>query len=207
CEEGAETEVAVLKEKGVLDYFVMVGEITPWRKKQGIRVGLGRGSAAGCLVSYLIGITQIDPIAYGLLFERFLNPDRKGLPDIDLDFQSDRRGEVKDDFIKPRYGADHVADIITHTTFQPKKVLQDLCRVFDDQISYAEAMLVTNTIEIRQDDEETTLEELVPINDKLKEFSTKYPEIWKHALRLEGQVANAGKHAAGIIITPNAVSE
>jgi len=206
-EERAETEFALLKKKGVLDYFVMVGEITRWCKEQGIRVGLGRGSAAGCLVSYLIGITQIDPIAYGLLFERFLNPDRKGLPDIDLDFQSDRRSEVKDDFIKPRYGADHVADIITHTTFQPKKVLQDLCRVFDDQISYAEAMLVTNTIEIRQDDEETTLEELVPINDKLKEFSTKYPEIWKHALRLEGQVANAGKHAAGIIITPNAVSE
>src|SRR4029079_6481031 len=107
CEEGAETEVAVLKEKGVLDYFVMVGEITRWCKEQGIRVGLGRGSAAGCLVSYLIGITQLDQIALGLLCDAFLTPDRKGLPDIDLDFQSDRRSEVKDDFIKPRYGADH----------------------------------------------------------------------------------------------------
>ena len=199
-----ETEFKVLKDKGVLDYFVMVGEVCRWAKEQGIRVGLGRGSAAGCLVSYLVSITAIDPISYGLLFERFLNPERKGLPDIDLDFQSDRRHEVKE-FIQTRYGEDHVADIITHSRFQPKSVLQDLCRVYN--VPYMEAHAVTDTIDIRADDEETTLEELLPTNEKLQEFKSKHPEIWTHAIRFEGGVKNAGKHAAGIIITPEPVAK
>lgn len=199
-----DSEFAVLKNKGVLDYFVMVGEVCRWAKSQGIRIGLGRGSAAGCLISYLIGIVQIDPIPYGLLFERFLNPGRKGLPDIDLDFQSDRRHEVKA-FIAERYGEDHVADIITHSRFQPKSVIQDLCRV--NGVPYMEAHALTDTIEIRQDDEETTLEELLPLNDKLQEFAASYPTIWDHALRLEGTVKNAGKHAAGIIITPRPIQD
>ena len=175
-----------------------------WARSQGIRVGLGRGSAAGCLISYLVGIVNIDPIPWGLLFERFLNPERKGLPDIDLDFQSERRGEVKQ-YIADKYGQDHVADIITHQRFQPKSVIQDLCRVYD--VPYEEAHKVTDTIEIRQDDEETTLEELLPTNDKLQEFKTSRPDIWEHALRMEGTVKNAGKHAAGIIITPKPVVE
>ena len=133
--------------KGVIDYFVMVGDVCRWAKSQKIRVGLGRGSAAGCLISYLIGITAIDPISYGLLFERFLNPTRKGLPDIDIDIDSERRTEVKE-YLAERYGHDHVADIITHSTFQPRKVIQDLCRVFN--VPYMEAMAVTNTIDIRK---------------------------------------------------------
>lgn len=200
--ERIEFEWKVLEDKGVLDYFVMVGEICRYCHDNDIRVGLGRGSAAGCLISYLIGITQIDPIPYGLLFERFLNPERKGLPDIDLDFQSDRRDEVKR-FIAKRYGRHHVADVITHSTFQPKKVIQDLCRVYD--VPYAEAHAVTDTIDIRQDDEETTLEELLPLNDKLQEFKANQPEIWEQALRFEGRIANSGKHAAAIIITPEPV--
>lgn len=209
-----EEEFATLKDKGVLDYFVLVGDVVRWAKMQGIHVGLGRGSAAGCLVSYLIGITAIDPINYGLLFERFLNPQRKGLPDIDIDFQSDRRHEIKAYIASKHWcegcgidhdGSAHVADIITHARFQPKSVLQDLCRVYD--IPYMEAQAVTDTIDIRQDDEETTLEELVPLNVALQEFRDKYPEIWEHALRLEGSVKNAGKHAAGIVITPKPVAE
>lgn len=195
-------EWEILKSKGVFDYFVMVGDVCRWARSVGIRVGLGRGSAAGCLISYLIGITAIDPISYGLLFERFLNPSRKGLPDIDLDFDSERRGEVKA-YIARKYGEDHVADIITHMRFQPKSALQDVCRVYD--IPYDVAHAVTDTIEIRQDDEETTLEELFPLNDKLQEFAQKYPDIWEHAKRLEGSVRNIGKHAAGIIITPSPV--
>ena len=202
--ERADSEWKILSSKGVIDYFVMVGDVCRWAKAQGIRVGLGRGSAAGCLISYLIGITAIDPISYGLLFERFLNPTRKGLPDIDIDIDSERRAEVKQ-YLADRYGQDHVADIITHTTFQPRKVIQDLCRVFN--VPYMEAMAVTNTIDIRQDSEETTLEELIPINDTLRAFRDLHPEIWTHALRLEGLVANAGKHAAGIIITPEPIGE
>jgi DNA polymerase-3 subunit alpha len=194
----------ILKEKGAIPYMVMVADIVRWAKGQGIRVGLGRGSAAGCLISYLIGITAVDPIPWGLLFERFLNPGRKGMPDIDIDVQSDRRAEVKQ-YVIEKYGADHVADIITHERFQPKSVLQRLCRAFD--VPYKEAQAVTDTIEIRQDDEETTLEELLPLNDHLKEFKSKYPHIWEHALRLEGSVANAGKHAAGVVITPKPIIE
>lgn len=202
--ERIEAEFEVLDSKGVIDYFVLVGDVVRWARKDGIRVGLGRGSAAGCLISYLIGIVAIDPISWGLLFERFLNPERKGLPDIDLDFQSERRSEVKA-YIARKYGADHVADIITHARFQPKSAIQDLCRVYD--VPYDEAHSVTDTIEIRQDDEDTTLEEILPNNDKLQEFKRKHSDIWEHALRIEGSVKNAGKHAAGIIITPRPVVE
>lgn len=202
--ERIESEFNVLQSKGVIDYFVLVGDVVRWSRNEGIRVGLGRGSAAGCLISYLIGIVAIDPISWGLLFERFLNPERKGLPDIDLDFQSERRSEVKA-YIARKYGADHVADIITHARFQPKSAIQDLCRVYD--VPYDEAHSVTDTIEIRQDDEDTTLEEILPNNDKLQQFKRKHPDIWEHALRIEGSVKNAGKHAAGIIITPRPVVE
>ena len=225
-----DTEWKVLVDKGVLDYFVMVGEIVRWcasdeplppcapgerdqysehredgYRKKPVRVGLGRGSAAGSLVSYLVGIVKIDPIAYGLLFERFLNPNRKGLPDIDMDFQSGERALVKE-FIARRYGRDHVADIITHQRFQPKKVLADLARAFD--IHYLEARKLTKPIDIRQDSEETTLEEILPLYPHLQKFIDENPhgkEIWKHGLRLEGTVANAGKHAAGVIITPRPI--
>jgi len=204
-----EREWETLKAKGVIPYFVLVGDVVRWAKSKGIRVGLGRGSAAGCLISYLIGIVAIDPISWGLLFERFLNPERKGLPDIDLDFQSDRRAEVKayiaskkwcDDCDDTHERSDHVADIITHQRFQPKLVIQAVCRVHD--LPYTESHAVTDTIEIRQDSEETTLEELLPINEKLQMWKAAHPDLWEHCLRLEGTVSNAGKHAAGIIITP-----
>lgn len=204
--ERIESEWKILKSKGVIPYFCLIGDVVRWAKSQGIRCGIGRGSAAASLISYLVGIVTIDPISWNLLFERFLNPERKGLPDIDLDFQSNRRHEVKA-YLARRYGQDHVADIITHTTFQPKKVIQDLCRVHDHDITYTEAMAVTDSIEIRQDDEETTLEEILPLNDKLREFAHSHPKIWEHALRLEGGVANNSKHAAGIIVTPRPVHE
>ena len=202
--ERIDYELGILISKGVIDYFVMLGDVIRWAKREGIRVGLGRGSAAGCLISYLIGITAIDPISYGLLFERFLNPARKGLPDIDVDFDSERRHEVKA-YLSRKYGADHVADIITHQRFQPKKVIGDLARVYG--VPLPEAMAVTESIEIRPDDEETKLEEILPLNEKLQAFKSDHPEIWKHALRLEGTVANAGKHAAGIVVTPEPVAE
>lgn len=218
-----DSEWNVLKNKGVIDYFLLTGDVVRWCKsdaplpdestwekfghfggrKEPIRVGLGRGSAAGCLISYLIGIVAIDPISWGLLFERFLNPERKGLPDIDLDFQRHRRHEVKE-YIAQKHGRDRVADIITHARFQPKSVLQALCRVYD--LPYNESKAITDTIEIRADSEETTLEELLPINEKLQEFKERYPEIWEHALRLEGTVQNSGKHASGVIITPKPIA-
>jgi DNA polymerase-3 subunit alpha len=210
-----EYEWGVLKSKGVLGYFAMVGDLVRWAKspdplpgdadpKKPIRVGLGRGSAAGCLISYLIGIVGIDPISHDLMFERFLNPDRKGMPDIDLDFDSERRDQVKEYVIR-RYGRDYVADIITHQTLQPKAVLQDVAKVFD--IDYLETKAVTDTINIKADDDETTLAQLRPINTKLDEFASRHPEAWEIANRLEGLPKNSGKHAAGVIIAPFRIAD
>jgi DNA polymerase-3 subunit alpha len=206
-----ESEWAVLAKKGVIPYMTLVGDIVRWAKSQKISVNC-RGSAAGCLISYLVGIVNVDPISWGLLFERFLNPERKGLPDIDLDVNSDRRSEVKKYIQGQKWcdqcgidhdGADHVADIITHARFQPKSVIQAVCRVYD--LPYMESHAVTDTIEIRQDSEETTLEEILPINPKLQQWKAAHPDLWEHCLRLERTVQNAGKHAAGIVITPKPI--
>ena len=198
-----EFEFGVLKEKGVLDYFVLTGDMVRWARAQGIMVNV-RGSAAGCLVSYLIGIVAIDPIGWGLLFERFLNPGRKGLPDIDLDFQDDRRDEVKQ-YLADKYGRDHIADIIAHQTFQPKAAILDVGRAFD--VPYTEVESLNKTIDIRADDEETTLEQIRQINPDLDAFAEKYPEVWMHATRLEGTVRNQSKHAAGVVITDRPITD
>jgi DNA polymerase-3 subunit alpha len=198
-----EFEFGVMKKKGVLDYFVLTGDVVRWARAQGIRTNV-RGSAAGCLVSYLIGITHIDPIGWELLFERFLNPGRKGLPDIDLDFDALRRDEVKK-YLADKFGQDHIADIIAHQTFQPKAVITDVARAFD--VPFMEVRELNDSIDIRAEDEETTLEEIRPINEKLDKFAVKYPEVWKHALRLQGTVRNTSKHAAGVVITDRPVMD
>lgn len=199
-----EYELGVLKEKGVVDYFCLIGDVVRWAKSQGIRVGLGRGSAAGCLVSYLIGITAVDPIPYKMLFERFLNPDRKGMPDIDIDFESARRDEVKD-YVRKKFGEDRVAEVIAHQTFAAKATLLDVARAFD--VPHGAVKKLNKTIDIRADDEETKLEELRPINEDLDDFAKKYPEVWKHSLRLEGTIRNASKHAAAVVITKGPVAD
>jgi DNA polymerase-3 subunit alpha len=201
--ERYEYEFGVLKGKGVLDYFVLTGDLVRWARSQGILVNV-RGSAAGCLVSYLIGIVAIDPIGWGLLFERFLNPDRKGLPDIDLDFQDDRRDEVKQ-YLADKYGRDHIADIIAHQTFQPKAALQDVSRALN--VPYTEVEELNKTIDIGAEDDETTLEQIRGINPALDEFAEKYPEVWLHANRLEGTVRNQSKHAAGVVITDRPITD
>lgn len=201
--ERLEFEFTTIKEKGVIDYFILVGDWVRWMKANKIRVTC-RGSAAGCFVSYLIGISPIDPIAYGLLFERFLNPDRKGLPDIDIDIQSDRREEAIA-YIVDKYGKDHVAQIIAHATFQAKKVLVDVARVFD--IPSKEVEPVRKSIDIGQEDDETTLEQLRPINEHLQKFADDHPNVYEEALRLEGMIATASKHAAGVVITDKPITD
>lgn len=196
-----EYELSILREKEVLDYFVLVGNMVRWAKSNGIRVGIGRGSAAGCLVSYLIGITGIDPIAYGLLFERFLNPGRKAMPDIDLDFQADRREEVKD-YLRREYGKDHVADIITHQTFKPRAAIKDVSRVLG--IPYIDSEAAISEIPPTFPD---PLEKYYKENKVIKEFADKYPTAWQHCLDIEGQIRNVGKHAAGLVITDKPVND
>jgi DNA-directed DNA polymerase III PolC len=198
-----EFEFRTIKEKGVIDYFILVGDWVRWMKANKIRVTC-RGSAAGCFVSYLIGISPIDSIAYGLLFERFLNPGRKGLPDIDIDIQSDRRDEAIQ-YVVDKYGKDHVAQIIAHGTFQAKKVVIDVARVYD--VPHKEIEPVRKSIDIGQEDDETTLEQLRPINEHLQKFADDHPDVYEQALRLEGMVATASKHAAGVVITDKPVTD
>lgn len=200
--ERMETELAVLRDKKVLDYFVIIGDLVRWAKANGIRVGKGRGSAAGSLVSYLCRITAIDPIGYGLLFERFLNPTRSELPDIDIDFQHDRRHEVKA-YLGQRWGEEYVADIIAFQTFGMRAALQSAARVKD--VPYEVVMAVTKTMDDGSGD--LKLADMVEINEGLADFALKYPDVWEHALRIEGQVKSTSKHAAGVVITDKPIAE
>ncbi len=122
-----EYELAVIEKTGFASYFLIVQDFVNWAKNQGIVVGPGRGSAAGSFVSYLIGITNIDPIKYDLLFERFLNPERISMPDVDMDFADDRRDEVLD-YVRHKYGNDHVAQIITFGTMAARAAVRDAGR-------------------------------------------------------------------------------
>ncbi|MGH2703255.1 MAG: DNA polymerase III subunit alpha, partial [Actinomycetota bacterium] len=126
--ERAEYELAVITKMGFAGYFLVVQDFVNWAKRSGIRVGPGRGSAAGSIVSYAIGITELDPLRYNLMFERFLNPERKAMPDIDIDFDDRRRGDVVR-YVQDRYGSDHVAQIVTYGTIKGKQAIRDAARV------------------------------------------------------------------------------
>lgn len=191
-----EEELSVLKKLKVLDYFVIVGDMVRWAKNQQIRVGPGRGSAVGCLVNYLIKITAIDPIGYGLLFERFMNEYRTELPDIDIDFQDDRRDEVKD-YLREKWGKDYVVDIVAFQSFGLKAAIKDVVRVLN--IPYAKAHAATESIPDKtwgMDLED--IERDLPL---VRELFEEYPELRRHSLRLHGQMKAQSKHAAAVIVT------
>lgn len=191
-----EEEFAVLKKLKVLDYFVIVGDMVRWAKDNGIRVGPGRGSAAGCLINYLIKITAIDPIGYGLLFERFMNEYRTEIPDIDIDFQDDRRDEVKD-YLRRKWGNDFVVDIAAFQSFGLKASIKDVARVIG--VPYIEADRATKAIPDKTWG--LGLEDLEEQLPEVKELFQKYPELKKHATRLQGQMKGLSKHAAAVIVT------
>lgn len=188
-------ELKVITEKGFSGYFLIVADFIQEAKRRGIPVGPGRGSAAGSLVAWTLGITEVDPIKHGLLFERFLNPERTALPDIDVDICQIRREEVID-YVKQRYGEDRVAQIITFGTLGAKAVLRDTARVYDvsPQETNRIAALVPDQLKI-------TLSESIRKVDTLKEMAEgEYAELFDTALRLEGLVRHASRHAAGIVI-------
>ena len=124
----AEYETGVICDKGYPAYFLVVADFITWAKDRGIRVGPGRGSAAGAIVAYALGITDLDPLQHGLVFERFLNPERASMPDIDIDFDERRRGDVIR-YVTDKYGADRVAQIVTYGTIKAKQAIKDACRV------------------------------------------------------------------------------
>ncbi len=198
-----ESEIVMLEKMGFAGYFLIVWDFIRYAKEHGIPVGPGRGSAAGSLVAYSLRITDLDPLPYNLLFERFLNPERISMPDIDVDFCMDRRDEVFK-YVIEKYGQDHVTQIITYGTMMAKGVIRDVGRVLD--IPYSEvdkvAKLVPNTLNI-------TLEEAIKQEPKFKELmkDPRMAELIEIARSLEGQVRHASKHAAGVVISEEPLTE
>ncbi len=212
-----EFELAEIERRDVATYFMMVYKVVEWSmsdrgypdangvehpgQKKPISVGPGRGSAAGCLVSYCLGITNLDPLPYNLYFERFLNPARAGLPDIDVDFPPDRVDEVEE-YTKIVFGRDKVLDVIAHSTFGPRAAIRDVGRVLNvPGRAYGAA---TKTID---EQERAPLNELLVVNPALRRYKEEYPEAWLHATRLQGQVARRSEHAAALLATPDPVRE
>jgi DNA polymerase-3 subunit alpha len=195
--ERLEREIQMVQQMKFAGYFLIVWDFIRFSKQRGIPVGPGRGSAAGSLVSYAMEITDIDPLEYGLLFERFLNPERVSMPDIDIDFCTNRRGEVIQ-YVTEKYGREQVAQIITFGTLAAKAAIKDVGRVLD--MSFAEvdriSKLVPKQLNIK-------LEKAIE-DPELKDVATKEPrvrEVLDISLRLEGVCRNAGMHAAGVVIS------
>ncbi|MBE6928376.1 MAG: DNA polymerase III subunit alpha [Ruminococcaceae bacterium] len=202
--ERLEYEMSMIRKMGYVDYFLIVADFVDYAKKQGIPVGPGRGSAAGAIVSYCLGITDLDPMKYNLYFERFLNPERVSMPDIDMDFCQNRRGEVID-YVMKKYGKDRVAQIITFGTMAARGAIRDVGRVLN--FSYAEtdavAKLIPNALHM-------TLDEALKVSPQLKEAYDGDERIRKlidTARAIEGMPRNTSTHAAGVVITKNPVSD
>ncbi|MFM9906487.1 MAG: DNA polymerase III subunit alpha [Nitrospiraceae bacterium] len=197
-------ELTIICSMGFAGYFLIVWDIIKFARSRNIPVGPGRGSAAGSLVAYALRITDLDPLVYTLLFERFLNPERVSLPDIDMDFCMDRRGEVIN-YVVEKYGKDHVAQIITFGTLGAKAAIRDVGRVLE--IPYAEvdrvAKLVPNQLNITLQqalDQEPKLQELVDTDARVK-------ELMGIARSLEGLARHASTHAAGVVISEGPLTD
>jgi DNA polymerase-3 subunit alpha len=198
------SEIEMIKKMRFAGYFLIVWDFIHYARAQGVPVGPGRGSAAGSLVSYALHITDVDPLQYDLLFERFLNPERVSLPDIDIDFCMRRRGEVIE-YVRQKYGEKNVAQIITFGTMAAKAVLKDAGRALDMPYGDVDrlAKMVPTTLNI-------SLEEALkqsPQLDSMREKDERVKELVEVALRLEGLARHASTHAAGVVISPRPLTE
>ena len=197
-------ELNTIKNMGYVDYFLIVWDFINYARTNGIMVGPGRGSAAGSIVSYTLGITNIDPIKYQLLFERFLNPERVSMPDIDIDFCYERRQEVID-YVVRKYGAENVAQIVTFGTLKAKAVVRDVGRVMD--LPYALCDSISKMI---PNDLGMTLEKALDASTELRELYQKdeqVQELIEVSKRLEGLPRHSSMHAAGVVICQKPVDE
>ncbi|MEI6438225.1 MAG: DNA polymerase III subunit alpha [Candidatus Omnitrophota bacterium] len=210
--EKLDFELKTIEELGFVGYFLIVWDFVNYAKSQGIPVGPGRGSAAGSLVSYLLGITDLDPIKYSLFFERFLNPNRKSMPDIDIDFCFERRGEVVD-YVTRKYGRDSVAQIITFGTMQAKAVIRDVGRAF--AIPYTDVDRIAKLIPDRLIDDEgnpkhitidLALENEPQLRELIQQDATAR-KLMDVARVLEGLSRHASVHAAGVVISDKPLVE
>jgi len=199
--ERIEYELSVIKNMEFPGYFLIVWDVIKQAKIMGVPVGPGRGSAAGSIVAYSLGITALDPLKYNLLFERFLNPDRNEMPDIDIDFCADRREEVID-YVKEKYGDDHVSQIITFNRMMAKAVVKDVARVMD--VPFAESNQISKLIE------EKNLTLSIGASKELQQMSRDEnlgKELIEISLKLEGLARSAGKHAAGVVISKGPLTD
>ncbi|MCX7746280.1 MAG: DNA polymerase III subunit alpha [Clostridia bacterium] len=197
-------ELAIIKQMGYVDYFLVVWDFIKYAKDHGIMVGPGRGSAAGSLVSYCLGITNIDPLRYSLLFERFLNPERISMPDIDIDFCFERRQEVID-YVVRKYGAERVAQIITFGTMAARAAIRDVGRALD--ISYGEVDAIAKMIPFQIG---MNIEKALEVNPELRNRyheDERVKELIDTAKLLEGMPRHASTHAAGVVISKDPITE
>ncbi len=199
-----EFEVTTIVQMGFAGYFLIVADFINWAKKNGVPVGPGRGSGAGSLVAYSLGITDLDPLRYGLLFERFLNPERVSMPDFDIDFCQDRRERVID-YVKQKYGAGSVSQIVTFGTMAAKAVIRDVGRVLDLPYNFVDQLAKLVPFELGM-----TLKKAREIEPNLNQRAQKEEEV--HILlglaeRLEGLTRNVGMHAGGVLIASGKITD
>ena len=197
-------EIDVIKRMGYTNYYLIVYDFINYAKTQGIPVGPGRGSGAGSIAAYCVGITNIDPIRYNLLFERFLNPERVSMPDFDVDFCYERRQEVID-YVNEKYGHDHVAQIITFGTMAARAALRDVGRVLDIPYATVDAVAKLVPTELKM-----TLNRALQVSPELKglyETDEQIHELVDTAIKIEGMPRHASTHAAGVVITREAANE
>lgn len=188
-------ELSVLQKMEFEDYFLLVHYITNWSKENGVMVGPGRGSVGGSLVAYLMNITDVDPIRFGLIFERFINPDRIDLPDIDLDFMQSRRQDIVDHLVD-KFGRDHVVQIANYNTVAGSGAIQAAAKAFNlfpDQYECSKLVPKESGVPVK-------LETAVAYVPELEKMALNHPEVWAHAVGLQGTFKNFAKHAAGVVV-------
>ncbi len=199
-------ELEVILETGYAGYFLITWDFIRWARENGIPVGPGRGSAAGSLVSYALGITNLDPIEHGLLFERFLNPERISMPDIDIDFCYERRGEVID-YVRRKYGRDAVGQIVTFGTMKSRAVIRDVGRVLGFEVG--ETDRIAKMIPNRPGQSYTVAQAVKRISEVKALYGSedRYKQLFDYAMTLEGLSRHASVHAAGVVIAPGPLQD
>jgi DNA polymerase III subunit alpha len=202
--ERLQDELAVISKMGFAGYFLIVADFIDWAKAAHIPVGPGRGSGAGSLAAFALGITELDPLEYDLLFERFLNPERVSMPDFDIDFCMDRRDEVID-YVADRYGRDKVAQIITHGTMAAKAVVRDVGRVLGFPYGFVDQLAKLIPLDPQMTLTRALAEE--PVLKRRYDEEEDVRAIVDLALQLEGLARNAGKHAGGVVIAPSPLTD
>ncbi len=197
-------ELPTIRDMGFAGYLLIVQDFMGWARDHDIPVGPGRGSVVGSLVSYSLGITELDPIEHKLLFERWLNPGRKSMPDIDSDFCFERRDEVVA-YVREKYGADRVALIITFGTIKGKQAIRDVGRVLG--LSFAETDKIVKLYPAPKQGRDFPLKQALEMEPRLREERDKHPDLFNYAFRLEGLLRHTSKHAAGVVIADQPLAD